>query len=204
MSYLRDIRIAKGFTQTEVADYLGLTSSQAYGYYETGKRKLSVEKAKKLADFFKVPLTYIISEYDSSNNVVQELGVKVPIVGTIAAGTPILATENIEDYEFVPARVIKPNHNYFFLRVKGDSMNMRFQNGDIVLIDQIPNLEDGEIGAFLVNSETATLKKLSRKNGLIILNPMSTNPTHQPQIYDPNETEITCIGKAIAYQGVLN
>ena len=84
--------------------------------------------------------------------------------GTISAGLPILATENIEDYEFLPARIIKPDHNYFFLKVKGDSMNMKFDNGDIVLIDQTPNLEDGEIGAFMVDNETATLKKISRKN----------------------------------------
>lgn len=83
-------------------------------------------------------------------------------------------------------------------------MNMKFNDGDIVLIEQTPDLNDGEIGAFLIDSENATLKVISRKNGLIMLNPMSTNPIHKPQIYDPNETPISCIGKAISYQGYLN
>ena len=203
MNSLKQIRESKGYTQDDVGKFLGMTR-QAYSLYETNKRKLNVETAQRLADFFKVPISMISTNSDLFSNTIKEVGIKVPVVGTISAGLPILATENIEDYEFVPARIIKPNHKYFFLKVKGDSMNMKFNNGDIVLIDQTPDLEDGEIGAFMVDNETATLKKITRKNGLIILNPMSTNPIHQPQIYDPNETLITCVGRAIAYQGIIN
>lgn len=203
MNYLKDLRISKHMTQTEVANYLNI-SYQAYGYYETDKRQMTVDTARKLASLFKVPISLITGSSEVSDNAYEELGIKVPVVGTISAGLPLLATENIEDYEFAPSNAIKPNHTYFFLKVHGDSMNLRFQDGDIVLIEQTPDIEDGEIGAFLIDNDTATLKKLTRQNNLIILNPMSTNPIHQVQVYDPNKVPVSCLGRAVAYQGLVN
>ena len=126
---------------------------------------------------------------------------KVPVVGKISAGLPILATENIEGYEFAPSSQIKEGYTYFYLRVQGDSMNLKFSEGDIVLIQRQDTLENDEIGAILVDGNDATVKKYKFENGLVVLEPMSTNPENTVQIYNPKKINIQIIGKVISYQG---
>lgn len=128
---------------------------------------------------------------------------KVPVVGKISAGLPILATENIEGYEFAPSSQIKKGYTYFYLRVQGDSMNLKFSEGDIVLIQRQDTLENDEIGAILVDGNDATVKKYKFENGLVILEPMSTNPENTVQIYNPKKINIQIIGKVISYQGKI-
>ena len=113
---------------------------------------------------------------------------------------PILATENIERYEFAPSSMIKQGFTYFYLVVNGDSMNRKFNDGDIVLVQHQNDLENDEIGVFLIDDE-ATVKKYKTQNDLIILEPMSSNPIHTVQIYNPKEKNIKIIGKVISYQG---
>lgn len=129
---------------------------------------------------------------------VTDVAVKVPLVGKISAGLPILATQNIEGYEFAPKGMIKEDMEYFYLRVQGDSMNMKFNDGDIVLVQKQDTLENDEIGVILVGDE-ATVKKFKEDNGMVILTPMSTNPEHSVQIY--KDTQVKIIGKVISYQG---
>lgn len=128
---------------------------------------------------------------------------KVPVVGKISAGLPILATENIEGYEFAPSSQIKEGYTYFYLRVQGDSMNLKFSEGDIVLVQKQDTLENNEIGVILVNGYDATVKKYKAENGLVILEPMSTNPENTVQIYNPKNISIKIIGKVISYQGKI-
>ena len=79
-------------------------------------------------------------------------------------------------------------------------MNRKFNDGDIVLVQQQNDLENDEIGVFLIDNE-ATVKRYKKDKERIILYPMSTNPEHDPQIYDLKETNIKIIGKVISYQG---
>lgn len=129
---------------------------------------------------------------------------KVPVIGKISAGLPILAVENIEGYEFAPSSHIKEGYEYFYLRVQGDSMNLRFNEGDIVLVQKQDTLENDEIGVILVNGDDATVKKYKSENGLVILEPLSTNPENTVQIYNPKNISIKIIGKVVSYQGRIN
>ena len=79
MSSLKELRIAKGYTQQDVADFLEI-SHQAYSYYEMNKRNMNVDTAKKLADFFKVPISMITGNSDPFSNIIKEVGIKVPVV----------------------------------------------------------------------------------------------------------------------------
>lgn len=81
-------------------------------------------------------------------------------------------------------------------------MNLKFNEGDLLLVQQQNDLENDEIGAIMIDGE-ATVKKYKCENGLIILQPMSTNPEHQVQIYNPKEKNIKIIGKVISYQGTV-
>ena len=132
---------------------------------------------------------------------ITDVPVKVAVVGKISAGLPILAVENIEGYEYAPSSFIKEGYEYFYLKVEGDSMNLKFNEGDIVLVQKQDMLENDEIGVILVNGFDATVKKYKNENGLVILSPMSTNPENTVQIYNPKDVEIKIIGKVVCYQG---
>lgn len=121
----------------------------------------------------------------------DEINRGIPIVGTIAAGTPILAEENIEDYFVIDNRV----NADFGLKVKGDSMiNANIFDGDIVFIRQQPTLENGEIGAILLDDE-ATLKRFSKKENSVILQAENPSMTDWPRIY--TDGNIRILGKLV-------
>ena len=120
---------------------------------------------------------------------------KVPRLGTIACGTPILALENIETYDYIDENM----HCDFTLECKGDSMEPRMQDGDIVLIRIQPEVENGQIAAVLIE-DTATLKHVHYNKDKGILQLLSDNPTYPPQVYTGEElNSITVIGKAIGF-----
>lgn len=124
---------------------------------------------------------------------IKNQSMPIPLLGTIAAGTPILAQENIEDY-FNLDSSIKAD---FALKVKGDSMlGAGIFPNDIVFIKQQCELENGEIGAILIENE-ATLKKFYRDNGTIIL--QAENDKYEPIILTNGNVKI--MGKLAA---VLN
>lgn len=130
-----------------------------------------------------------------------DIPLKIPVLGKISAGLPILAQENIEGYEFAPSTFIKKDFDYFYLKVSGDSMNLKFPEGNLVLVQKQPTLENGEIGVILVGDNEATVKKYRCENDLVILEPMSTNPVHTTQIYNPKKVNIQIIGKVILHLG---
>lgn len=124
---------------------------------------------------------------------------KVPILGTIACGEPILATENIEDYVDMDANT----HADFALRCTGDSMiNARIFNGDIVYIRKQETVENGEIAAVLINGieseANATLKRVYIEGNKIRL--CAENPMYSDQIFFENDmNKVKIIGKAVAF-----
>lgn len=121
----------------------------------------------------------------------DEINRGIPIIGTIAAGTPILAEENIEDYFVIDNRA----NADFGLKVKGDSMiNANIYNGDIAFIKKQPDLENGEIGAILLDNE-ATLKRFSKTNDSIILQAENPNMTDWPRVY--TDGNIRVLGKLV-------
>lgn len=121
-----------------------------------------------------------------------------PVYGRISAGQPNWAEECIEGR--IPIDPDMMNiHNpeeCFFLRVNGESMNKEIKNGGFALIKKTDFVDNGEIAVVLVNGFDATLKKFTKQGDLIILEPMSTDPSFETQVYDKN-TEVKVIGKYI-------
>lgn len=112
--------------------------------------------------------------------------VKVPLIGTVACGSPILAEENIEGMIPVSVNLARPGSKYFFLRAFGDSMDEAgINDGDLILVRQQPVAEDGDIIVALIDDE-ATVKELRRTKDALILRPKSSNKTHQPIILTDN------------------
>lgn len=114
----------------------------------------------------------------------------VPLVGTVTAGKPILAIESIEDY--IPVPVKNKGKNMFALSVKGDSMvNAGILSGDIVIVEQTPVANNGEIVVALIEDE-ATVKRFYKENGHFRLQP--ENDAYEPIITN----EVVILGKVVA------
>lgn len=123
---------------------------------------------------------------------------KVPLIGTIACGAPILATEHIDEYIDIPRHISAD----FALTCKGDSMiNARVFDGDIVYIRQQDTVDNGEIAAVLIDGE-ATLKRVHLFEDHISLEP--ENPQYRPFVYWGEEmNDIRILGKAIAFTSAI-
>ena len=119
---------------------------------------------------------------------------KIPLLGTIACGEPILATENIECNIDIPDHI----HADFALRCKGDSMvNARIMDGDIVYIRQQPDVENGEIAAVLIGDE-ATLRRVYKADNQVTL--MPENSAYAPRVYTGDQlSALRILGKAVAF-----
>jgi repressor LexA len=115
----------------------------------------------------------------------------VPIVGEIACGQPITAEQNIDGLADLPDGVTAD----FALRCKGDSMTPTFQPGDLVLIRQQPEVQQGQIAAVGIDGE-ATLKRFYKSGEGVVL--VADNPAYLPQVYQA-ETEVKVYGLAVGF-----
>ena len=129
----------------------------------------------------------------------KEPGDRIPVVGQVAAGLPILAQQNITGYFSFPGI---PPVGHYFLRIKGDSMTgAGILEGDLVLVRSQPFVEQGEIAVVLVGDE-ATVKRFFRRSGnRVELKP--ENPAHEKMIYGPSDERVKVEGKVIAVLRLL-
>lgn len=117
----------------------------------------------------------------------------VPLVGRIAAGSPILAEEDIEEIFPLPTELVG-NDPVFMLRVSGDSMiEVGIFDGDLVVIRRQPDANDGDLVAALIDGEEATVKRLRRESGQIVL--MPENRSYEPMVY---EDGVEILGRVVA------
>lgn len=117
----------------------------------------------------------------------------IPLLGRIAAGTPILAAEQVESVMPLPTELVGEGP-VFLLEVKGDSMiDAGIHEGDLVAVHSQPDADDGDIVAALVDGEEATVKRLRRKDGKVILE--SENPAYQPMVFTDG---VELIGKVVS------
>lgn len=194
---LRRLREDRGLNQTELAEILG-TTKQSVNRYEKKLREPNIKTASEFAKRLGVPLHVLTGEdtFPSlPDNILPMPNMKkVPLLGTIACGEPILAAENIEDMVNMPENVDAD----FALRCKGESMiNARIFDGDIVYIKQCPTVANGTIAAVLIGDE-ATLKRVRLSEDRIIL--MPENNAFDPLVFIGEEMNtVRILGKAVAF-----
>lgn len=207
---LRTLRTSKGLSQYDFSKQIGISKSSV-NMYERGEREPNFKTLERIADYFNVDMDYLLGKSDvvnksqfastipiASNIIPMPEMRKIPLVGTIACGEPILAEENIEEYVSVPKH-IKAD---FALTCKGDSMiNARIFDGDIVYIRQQDTVENGEIAAVLIDNE-ATLKRVRLFDDHISLEP--ENPMYKPFVYWNEEmNSVRILGKAVAFTSAV-
>lgn len=193
---LKFARNQSGYTQKSLAEKLHI-SQQAYAKYETGKCSPNPETLSAICRTLKISAdTLIHNPYTHPPELLEVSHQKIPLLGDIACGNPQYAYETQEIFQgYLP----EGHRSDFCLRAKGDSMNgAGIHEGDIVFIRKQEQVENGEIGAVLIDDE-ATLKRVyfDKKNAELKLFP--ENPEYRPMYYREEElSQIRIIGKAVA------
>jgi repressor LexA len=193
---LKVLRIDAELTQQELAKVIGTTKA-TISRYESGKHSPGVSEIVMLANYFMVNPYWLAGLNDSKH--VESLNYKkIPVIGSIACGTPTLAFENISNYEYVSSS----DDVNFALITKGDSMiNARIFDGDTVFVKQQSDVDDGEIAVVLIDSE-ATLKRVYKLNGDLLLR--AENPTFKDiRITIKDKKNVQILGKAMYFKSNL-
>lgn len=182
---IRIAREAKGLTQEELGEILGTSKQTIYKYEQNVVTNIPSDKIELMATALGVEPAYIMGWDKGAKDIIPfTASHKAPIVGSIPAGYPVLAFEEIEGYADIP---YPDEENYFFLRVKGDSMEPKICTGDLVLIRRQDCAEDGQIVAARVNGDEATLKRYKRQKDTVLLLP--ENQKYEPRIVPISDFE---------------
>lgn len=192
---IKKLRESRGMDRQTLAEKLD-TSRVTISRYESGTRKANQDVLFQMAKIFNVSINYFFPKIENATSINPDNFRKVPLLGEIACGTPILAEQNIEGY--VPMYFIDGTRGdtVFALTCKGKSMEPTLKNGDIVFVKKQPTVEDGEIAAVLVdNDNSATLKRVKHVGKQVLLMPDNTDG-YSPIILN-KENPGTILGKVV-------
>lgn len=189
---LKFFRTRDGLSQSELAKKLGVSTS-TISMYEVGRREPDFETEEKIADFFNTDLNILRGR--DTENLFSNGAVIIPVLGRVAAGIPLTAAEYILDTEEI-SQSMANDGEYFGLQVKGDSMEPKISNGDVVIVRKQSDADDGDFVIALVNGDDAVVKRLKKyKDGIALI---STNPAYEPLYFSNDEIEtkpVEIIGK---------
>ena len=194
-----NLRKAYNMTQEDLAKIADATFAAVSQWEKDGRKPRSIYTTR-ICQHFGIDLNEFLDEnndvYDTGlpHNVYKFSKRKIPLIGEIACGDPIIADESAAEYVFVPENI----NADFALKCKGDSMiGARIYDGDIVYIRKQSDVNNGEIAAVVIEDE-ATLKRVYRFQDHLLLQP--ENPSYAPLVFWNNEAEnIRIIGKAVAF-----
>lgn len=194
---IKKARKMAGLSQKEVAVTLKV-SAPTVSDWESGNMYPSAENLKKLSVLLNCPIDYLLNQDNFFDGPPRSTGgVWIPVLGKIAAGIPIEAIEDIEDYEEI-TKEMASHGEHFALRVKGDSMEPKISNGDVVIVCKQEDCETGDVAAVIVNGESATVKRIKKRPEGLMLIP--SNPAYEPMFYSNEDVEklpVKILGKVV-------
>ena len=195
MLKLKELRQQFGLTQNKLAEKLNISRS-TIAMYETNASEPDFATVEKIAELFNVSVDYLLGREDIQS---KSTGVKIPVLGTIPAGIPIEAIQEVLDYEEISEDMAKRGE-YFALKVKGDSMSPIINDGDVVIIKKQDDAESGKICVVMINGFDATLKEIKKEpNGLWVL-PKNPYSDFSPRFFTDEEiinTPVRIVGVAV-------
>ena len=183
MNRIKELRNEQNIKQAELASVVKVSQAALSGY-ETGKYEADIETYKRIADYFSVSLDYLLGKETLPSN-----AIKIPVLGSVPAGIPLEAIEDIIDWEEIPQSLASGGKEYFALQVEGDSMYPDYVPGDIVIVQKTPVCASGDDCVVYVNGYDATLKqvKLDEKHGTLTIVPK--NPSYPPRTFSKEEIQ---------------
>ncbi len=171
MEKMRILRMARGLTQKDAAQRLGIDRT-TYVKYETGASSPSLTQLGRIADLFGVTTDFLLDRPG------ENAPIRVPVLGTIPAGIPLEAIQDILDYEELPAHMALGGHEYFGLCVSGHSMEPDYRPGDVIILRRQDTCQSGQDCAVMVNGDDATFKRVRISPDGLTLQPL--NPSFDP------------------------
>lgn len=181
-----------GKQQKDIAKALGFNQKTFNGWCN-GLSMPTMGKIQALADYFSIGKSDLVDERVISKTAVTSY--RIPVLGRVAAGLPIEAQQEILDWEEITGDMALDGE-YFALQIKGDSMEPRMKSGDVVIVRQQDDADDGDVVIALVNGNDAVCKRLKKYQDGIAL--VSTNPAYEPMYFsgsEIDETPVRIIGK---------
>ena len=208
-SPLKRLRKEAHLSQAELSALLGVHQT-AVSQWECGRTQPDVSSLKKLAALYSVPLEALLGgaaeasadpeKYDAVRRRVRAESRRVPILGSVQAGVPVSAVEDIVGY--VALDEDGPEGEEFFaLRVRGDSMEPRFMEGDVVIVRRQDDAESGDVVVALTGDD-ATIKQLRKRDDGILLVPF--NHAYDPLVFTRADAEnVRILGKVVELRAKL-
>ena len=175
---------------SEIAKATGIPPS-TFSDWKVGRSRPKLDKIKKIANYFGVSYLWLSGDTeDVQSKETHDKAIKIPILGTVMAGIPISAIEEIIGWEEISPKLASQGE-YFALKIKGDSMSPTMDENDIVIVKKQNDISSGDIAIVCINGDEATCKKLIKhKDGISLV---SLNSKYAPMYYDKK----AIIGKPI-------
>ena len=181
MNRIKELRAIKNMKQSALASAVDVSPAALSGY-ETGKYEADLDTYKKIADIFGVTLDYLLCAEAKPQNIFR-----IPVLGSIPAGIPLEAIEEIIDWEEIPRSMLTGGREYFALQVKGDSMWPDYLPGDVVIVRKQSTCDTGDVAVVYVNGYDATLKQVRKSEVEHTLTLVPKNPSYPPRTFTGEE-----------------
>ena len=198
---LREAMNESHMTAQELSER-SVVNKSSISQYVNGKNCPSNKNAGMIARVLGVSPVWLMDlSQDKYGRIANAKSVKVPVFGSVAAGIPIEAIEDIIDYEEISADMAQRGE-FFGLRIKGDSMSPRIMDGDTVIVRSQPDVESGDVAIVMVNGHDATCKRVIKSDGGLTLIPF--NPAYQTKQFSKKDlasVPVTIIGKVVELRG---
>ena len=184
---IRAERQNKNLTLKELGALVGISESTTQRYEKGQIKSVDINIIKKFSDALEVPTERLLG-WDESSAAPQEAPAarvsdhrkiaRIPVLGRVAAGIPIEAVQDIEDYEDIPASWGDPRE-YFALKIQGHSMEPRIWDGDTVIVQKLSDADSDSVAVVLVDGEEATVKQIKKsEDGMTLIG-------WNPAVYPP-------------------
>lgn len=194
-SILKERRQQLGMTMLKVAQAVGVSEATVSRWESGDIANMRRDKIAKLASALQLRPSVVMGITDEPSE--KRSAVKIPVLGFVRAGYPMDAVENILDYEEISEEMARSGE-FFALQIKGDSMEPKISNGDVVIVRKQSTVENGEVAVVLINGNDAAVKKFFKTETGVNL--ISTNPNYEPFFFSPKEVDslpVEVIGRVV-------
>ena len=204
MSIIDNIKLEmkkRGLSAATLCKGTGIRESN-FSDWKNERAKPSIEAVQKIANYLNISVDYLLNGKSNIINLPTSKRIKIPVLGYVRAGVPVEAMEEILDYEEI-TQEMSEHGEHFALKIKGNSMEPRICEGDVVIVRKQCNVESGEIAIIIVNGGDATVKKVMKNSNGIVLVPFNM-ASFQPIMYsneEINDLPVSVIGKVVELRG---
>lgn len=175
----------------------GVPKSAINRYASGATDKIPIDRLVLIAKALNVDPAYLMGWQDATVTKKKSKGVRIPVLGRVAAGVPIEAIEEIIDYEEISQKMAATG-DFFGLRIQGQSMEPKISEGDVVIVRKQDDCDTGDVAVVMINNCDATVKRIKKVDNSLML--VATNPAYDPMLFSPAEVKklpVKIIGKVV-------